>query len=81
MTSVNVTRTGRYQVDGRKIRGLRTKRFLSLREAGKLAGISEYTWNQLELGHRDAIARSVFRIAEVLKVDPSEIVLEEEDDV
>jgi transcriptional regulator with XRE-family HTH domain len=68
----------RYRLDGEKIKRLRAGRYLSTQEIAKIAEVSPYTWNQLELGRRRAQAKTLRKVARALKVDPGEIVVEEE---
>jgi DNA-binding XRE family transcriptional regulator len=67
--------SGRYTVDGDKMRHLRSRRILSTQEAAKLAEVSPHTWNQLEQGNRRANSKTLKKIAHVLKVDPQELVI------
>jgi transcriptional regulator with XRE-family HTH domain len=72
---------GRYRANGPRIRALRRRRFLSIEELARLAGVSPYTVQSLETGRRQAIARTILRLSDALKVPPAELVLEDEPEI
>lgn len=58
---------------GRRLRGIRLERGLSVRATAELAGMAASHLSGMELGKRRLTERSVKALARVLKVDPSEI--------
>ena len=62
------------EVDGVKLQRLREDRVLSQRELARLAGLTHQTVWRFENGSTNAHPRSIPKIAEVLGVDPKELV-------
>jgi transcriptional regulator with XRE-family HTH domain len=60
-------------VDGPKLKSIRREKALSLRELGERSGVAFDTINRLELGKQDAQPRTIRRLAEVLGVEPKEL--------
>ena len=69
--------TGYMEVDAKKLRTLRRKRVLTLRELGKKTGISKDTISRIER-EGTAYPATIRKLAEALDVAPSELVPEEE---
>ena len=65
------------EVNVRRLRALRRKRVLSLRELGELADVSKDTLSRIERTGT-AYPSTIRKIAKALKVDPSELVPDEE---
>jgi transcriptional regulator with XRE-family HTH domain len=65
-------------VDGARLRQLRQERAFSLRELGERSGVAFDTINKLENEHREAQPRTIRRLAEVLVVEPRELMKREE---
>ena len=68
------------RVDGAKLRTLRRRKMLSLRELGERSGVAFDNINKYENGRRAAQPRTVRRLAEALDVDPEELAKTEEVD-
>lgn len=66
------------KVDSRKLRKLRQRRVLSMRELEKVSGISYNTIWRLETDKTEAHPKTIRRLAEALEVDPVELVEEQE---
>ena len=66
------------EVDGAKLRELRRRRMLSLRELGKRSGVAFDNINKLENEQRRAQPRTVRKLAEALGVEPHEVMKGEE---
>jgi transcriptional regulator with XRE-family HTH domain len=66
------------EVDVARLRELRRQRVLSMRELEDRSGVSYNTIWRLENGLTGAHPRTLRRLAEVLGVDPSELVEGEE---
>ena len=66
------------EVNVPRLRELRRRRVLSMRELEELSGVSYNTVWRLENGLTGAHPRTLRRLAEVLGVDPSELVRKEE---
>ena len=62
------------EVDGVKLQRLREERVLSQRELARLAGLTHQTVWRYENGSTNAHPRSIRKIAEVLGVEPKELV-------
>jgi transcriptional regulator with XRE-family HTH domain len=60
-------------VDGAKLRQLRRRRMLSLRELGERSGVAFDNINKLENEQRRAQPRTLRKLAEVLGVEPHEL--------
>jgi transcriptional regulator with XRE-family HTH domain len=65
------------EVNVRRLRALRRKRVLSLRELGDLADVSKDTLSRIERTGT-AYPSTIRKIAKALDVDPSELVPDEE---
>ena len=61
------------EVDGAKLRELRRRRMLSLRELGERCGVAFDNINKLENEQRRAQPRTVRRLADALGVEPYEL--------
>ena len=66
------------EVDGMKLRALRRRRMLSLREIGERSGVAFDNINKLENEQRRAQPRTLRRLAEALGVEPHELMKGEE---
>lgn len=65
---------GRFvKVDGAKLRELRRRQMLSLRELGARSGVAFDNINKYENGRRDAQPRTVRKLSEALGVEPREL--------
>jgi len=62
------------EVDGMKLRNLRERRTLSLRELSDLSGVNYNAIWRIELGRTGAQPRTVRRLAAALGVEPHELV-------
>ena len=67
------------EVDGVKLQQLREERVLSQRELARLAGLTHQTVWRFENGFVNAHPRTIRKIAEVLGVEPKELVKKEEE--
>ena len=65
-------------VDGQKLKSIRCERALSLRELGERSEVAFDTIKRLELGKQDAQPRTIRKLAEVLGVEPKELMKEED---
>ena len=61
------------EVDGMKLRNLRERRALSLRELSDLSGVDYNAIWRIEVGRTGAQPRTVRRLAEALGVEPHEL--------
>ncbi len=61
------------KVNGAKLRKLRRRQMLSLRELGARSGVAFDNINKLELGKRDAQPRTIRKLADALGVEPREL--------
>jgi transcriptional regulator with XRE-family HTH domain len=61
------------EVDGMKLRYLRERRSLSLRELSDLSGVNYNAIWRIEVGRTGAQPRTVRRLAEALSVEPHEL--------
>jgi HTH-type transcriptional regulator, competence development regulator len=61
------------KVDGAKLRELRRRRMLSLRELGERSGVAFDNINKLENERRSAQPRTLRKLAEALEVEPHEL--------
>jgi len=68
---------GYVEVDARKLRRLRRKRVLTLRELGEKAGVSKDTISRIER-EGTAYPATIRKLAKALDIDASELVPEEE---
>jgi len=65
-------------MDGAKLKELRRRRMLSLRELGERSGVAFDNINKLENERRDAQPRTVRKLAEALGVEPHTLMKGEE---
>jgi len=61
------------RVDGARLRELRRRRMLSLRELGERSGVAFDNINKLENERRSAQPRTVRKLAQALRVEPEEL--------
>ena len=61
-----------------KMKALRHESVLSQRELAHMAGLTQMTVWRLENGHRDARPGTIRKLAQVLGVEPKELVTGEE---
>jgi transcriptional regulator with XRE-family HTH domain len=66
------------EVDVSKMKALRQERVLSQRELAYMAGLTQMTVWRLENGYRDARPGTIRKLAQVLGVEPKELVKGEE---
>jgi transcriptional regulator with XRE-family HTH domain len=66
------------EVDGAKLKELRRRKMLSLRELGERSGVAFDNINKLENEKRRAQPRTLRKLAEALGVEPHELVKGEE---
>jgi transcriptional regulator with XRE-family HTH domain len=66
------------EVDGAKLRELRRRRMLSLRELGERSGVAFDNINKLENERRNAQPRTLRKLADALGVEPHELAKGEE---
>ncbi len=66
------------EVDVVKLRQLRRRRVLTLRELEDVSGVSYNTIWRLENGYREARPSTIRKLAKALKVEPEELVRVEE---
>jgi transcriptional regulator with XRE-family HTH domain len=65
------------EVDAAKLKRLREDQVLSQRELARMAGLTHMTVWRLENGSTNAHPRTIRKIAEVLGVEPKELVKKE----
>ena len=66
------------EVDVSKMKALRQERVLSQRELARMAGLTQMTVWRLENGYRAARPGTIRKLAQVLGVEPKELVKREE---
>ena len=66
------------EVDMSKMKALRQERVLSQRELARMAGLTQMTVWRLENGYRNARPGTIRKLAQVLGVEPKELVKGEE---
>ena len=66
------------EVDGVKLRRLRRERALSQQDVERMTGVAQATLSDLEGGKRGARASTLRKLAEALRVEPRELMKEEE---
>ena len=66
------------EVDGAKLKELRRRKMLSLRELGERSGVAFDNVNKLENEKRRAQPRTLRKLAEALRVEPHELMKGEE---
>lgn len=64
-------------VDGRRLRRLRREQALSQQDVERMTGVAQATLSDLEGGKRGARASTLRKLAEVLGVEPKELMKEE----
>ncbi len=64
-------------VDGARLRRLRRERALSQQDVERITGVAQATLSELEGGKRGARASTLRKLAEVLGVEPRELMKEE----
>ena len=67
-----------FDVNGQRLRQLRVERALTLRALAERSGVSYDTINKLELGQRPARLSTIRKLADVLGVEPKELMKGEE---
>jgi len=67
------------EVNGMKLRALRERRALSIRELSDLSGVDYNAIWRIEVGRTGAWPRTVRRLAEALGVEPQELLKGDED--
>lgn len=67
------------EVDGMKVRQLRERQSLSLRELSDLSGVNYNAIWRIEVGRTGAQPRTVRRLAQALGVEPPELMKREDD--
>jgi transcriptional regulator with XRE-family HTH domain len=67
------------EVDGMKVRHLRERRSLSLRELSNISGVNYNAIWRIEVGRTGAQPRTVRRLAEALGVEPHELMKGDKD--
>jgi transcriptional regulator with XRE-family HTH domain len=63
------------EVDGARLRWIRERRALSMRELGMKAGVNPVTVGRLEKGCRPAQLETVRKLAEALEVEVEELLV------
>ena len=63
------------EVDGARLRWIRQRRGLSMRELGKKAGVNPVTIGKLEKGRRPAQLETVRKLAGALEVEVEELLV------
>ena len=64
-------------MDGKKLRRLRRERALSQQDAERITGLAQATLSDLEQRKRGARASTLRKLAELLEVEPKELMKEE----
>jgi transcriptional regulator with XRE-family HTH domain len=67
------------EVDGMKVRHLRERRSLSLRELSDLSGVNYNAIWRIEVGRTGAQPRTIRRLAQALGVEPHELMKRDND--
>jgi transcriptional regulator with XRE-family HTH domain len=70
--------SGYQTIDAEKLKALRQERMLSQRDLARAIGSIQATISELERGRRKAQPRTVRKLAEVLGVEPRELVVGDE---
>ena len=65
------------EVDGRRLRRLRRERALSQQDVERISGVAQATLSDLEGEKRGARASTLRKLAELLGVEPRELMKEE----
>ena len=66
------------EVNVQRLKELRRQKVLSMRELEEMSGVSYNTIWRIENGHTGAQPRTIRKIAEVLGVEPAELIREGE---
>ena len=66
------------EVDGAKLRRLRRERAFSQQDVERMTGVAQATLSDLEQGKRGARASTLRKLAELLSVEPKELIKEDE---
>jgi transcriptional regulator with XRE-family HTH domain len=66
------------EVDGARLRMLRRERALSQQDVERITGIAQATLSDLEQGKRGARASTLRKLAQLLGVEPKELMKKEE---
>ncbi|CAN5894217.1 hypothetical protein BH18ACT11_BH18ACT11_14080 [soil metagenome] len=66
------------EVDTERLKELRRRRVLSMRELEELSGVSHNTIWRIESGRQVAHPRTIRKLAEALRVEPEELLKKEE---
>lgn len=66
------------EVDTERLRELRRRRVLSMRELEELSGVSHNTIWRIEAGRQGAHPRTIRKLAKALGVEPEELLKKEE---
>jgi DNA-binding XRE family transcriptional regulator len=66
------------EVDTEKLKELRRRRVLSMRELEELSGVSHNTIWRIESGRQGAHPRTIRKLAEALGMEPEELLKKEE---
>ena len=61
------------EVDTQKLKELRRRRVLSMRELEELSGVSHNTIWRIESGRQEAHPRTIRKLAQALGVEPEEL--------
>ncbi len=67
------------EIDGARLRKLRRERALSQQDVERMTGVAQATLSDLEQGKRGARASTLRKLAEILGVEPRELMKEEEE--
>ncbi len=66
------------EIDGARLRRLRRERALSQQDVERMTGVAQATLSDLEQGKRGARASTLRKLAELLGVEPKELMKGEE---
>jgi len=69
---------GTIKVDTERLRRLRRERALSQRDLARAASVGLDAVNRIETGRRDALPSTLRKLADALRVEPRELMKEEE---
>ncbi|MDP8938735.1 MAG: helix-turn-helix domain-containing protein [Actinomycetota bacterium] len=61
------------RVDGERLRRTRREQALSQRDLSRMTGVAHDSISQLETGKREAQPKTLRKLAEVLRVEPKEL--------
>jgi transcriptional regulator with XRE-family HTH domain len=68
------------RVDARKLKQIREERVISQRELARMADLTHATVWRLEHGPAEAHPRTIRKLAEVLQIEPKDLVKKENQD-